>query len=136
MRYRRLGRSDLDVPVLSFGCGNFGGVGSAPHLFGQGDDERSAYTMLDSALDAGITMFDTANSYGGGRSERWLGRWLVSRGVRDDVMLTTKVGNRVGPGARDAGLSAGHIREQVDASLRRLCTDRIDLYLTHVFDPD
>ncbi|WP_248963642.1 aldo/keto reductase [Sphaerisporangium perillae] len=135
MRYRRLGHSDLRIPVLSFGCGNFGGVGSAGHLFGRGDDEETAYAMLDAALAAGITMFDTADSYGGGRSEEWLGRWLAGRGVRDEVMVTTKVGNRVGPGPHDAGLSAGHIRGQVDESLRRLRTDRVDLYLTHVHDP-
>jgi aryl-alcohol dehydrogenase-like predicted oxidoreductase len=135
MRYRRLGHSDLEIPVLSFGCGNFGGVGSAAHLFGKGDDEPSAYALLDDALAAGITMFDTADSYGGGRSEEWLGRWLVSRRVRDDVMVTTKVGNRVGPGPHDAGLSARHIRSRIDESLRRLRTDRIDLYLTHVHDP-
>ncbi|WP_424531961.1 aldo/keto reductase [Sphaerisporangium viridialbum] len=135
MRYERLGNSDLRVPVLSFGCGNFGGVGSAPRLFGEGDDERSAFTMLDAALDEGITMFDTANSYGGGRSEEWLGRWLAGRGVRDQVMVTTKVGNPVGRDPRDAGLSARHIGQQIDVSLRRLRTDRVDLYLTHVFDP-
>ncbi|MFF3243784.1 aldo/keto reductase [Streptomyces sp. NPDC002870] len=135
MRYRRLGDSDIRIPLLTFGCGNFGGIGSAPELFGQGDDERSAHQMLDAALAEGITMFDTANSYGGGRSEQWLGSWLRSRAVRDEVLITTKVGNRVGPGPLDAGLSAAHIRSQVEASLSRLGTDHIDLYLTHVSDP-
>ncbi|TCO60536.1 aryl-alcohol dehydrogenase-like predicted oxidoreductase [Actinocrispum wychmicini] len=134
VRYHRLGRSDLDISVLVMGCGNFGGMGSAPDLFGKGDDEPSAYTLLDAAFAAGITMYDTANSYGGGRSEEWLGQWLTSRGVRDDVLVTTKVGNRISP--HDGGLSAAHIRHQIDASLRRLNTDRVDLYLTHVFDPD
>jgi aryl-alcohol dehydrogenase-like predicted oxidoreductase len=135
MRYVRLGGSDLEVSVVALGCGNFGGVGSAPELFGQGENEREAGELLDAALDAGITLLDTANTYGGGRSEEWLGRWLASRGVRDEVVLTTKVGNAVGPGPDERGLSATHIRGQVEASLRRLRTDRIDLYLTHAPDP-
>ncbi|WP_113700514.1 aldo/keto reductase [Nonomuraea lactucae] len=135
MRYRRLGDSDLHVSALSFGCGNFGGLGSAAHLFGQGDDEKTARAMLDTVFEAGVTMFDTADSYGGGRSEEWLGRWLADRGVRDRVVVATKVGNRVGPDPGAAGLSERHIRGQVETSLRRLRTDRIDLYLTHVHDP-
>jgi 1-deoxyxylulose-5-phosphate synthase len=135
MRYVRLAGTDLDVSVLGLGCGNFGGVGSAPELFGRGDDEATAFALMDAAREHGITLFDTANSYGGGRSEEWIGRWLASRGARDDVVLTTKVRNRVGPGPDDEGLSARHIREQIDASLRRLGTDRIDLYLAHEPDP-
>jgi aryl-alcohol dehydrogenase-like predicted oxidoreductase len=133
MRYRRLGTSDLRIPVLTLGCGNFNGIGSTPELFGRGDDEQTAFTVLDSALEHGITMFDTANSYGGGRSEEWLGRWLTSRGVRDRVLLTTKVGSAVGAG--DAGLSAAHLCAQIEASLRRLGTDHVDLYLAHAPDP-
>ncbi|MEU4562163.1 aldo/keto reductase [Actinoplanes sp. NPDC023936] len=135
MRSVRLGRSDLRTPSLIFGCGNFGGIGSAAEAVGLGDDESTAYSLLDRALDAGITMFDTADSYGGGRSEEWLGRWMACRGVRAQVMVTTKVGNRVGPGEHDAGLSRRHIRAQIEASLRRLQTDYVDLYLTHVADP-
>lgn len=134
VRYTRLGHSDLDISVLVMGCGTFGGLGSSPAHFGKGDDERTAYALLDTALEGGINTFDTANSYGGGRSEEWLGRWLTSRGVRDDVILTTKVGNRVGP--HSGGLSAAHIREQIEESLRRLNTDRVDLYLTHIYDDD
>ncbi|MFL6144546.1 MAG: aldo/keto reductase [Labedaea sp.] len=133
MRYTRLG--DLEVSVIALGCGNFGGVGSAPELFGRGESEPAAVALLDAAHEQGITLLDTANSYGGGRSEEWLGRWLGSRGVRDDVVLTTKVGNAVGPVAADRGLSAGHVRAQIEASLRRLGTDRVDLYLTHAPDP-
>jgi aryl-alcohol dehydrogenase-like predicted oxidoreductase len=135
MRYQRLGDHGPTVPVLILGCGNFGGVGSAPELFGRGDTEDVARALLDRALEFGITMIDTANSYGGGRSEEWIGRWLVSRGVRDRMILTTKVFNRVGPHPRDAGLSRRHIHEQIDASLRRLRTDRVDLYLAHAADP-
>jgi aryl-alcohol dehydrogenase-like predicted oxidoreductase len=134
MRYARLAGSDLMVSVLGLGCGNFGGIGSAPELFGRGEDEAAAFALMDAAHGHGITLFDTANSYGGGRSETWIGRWLASRRVRDEVVLTTKVRNWVGPRPEDEGLSARHIREQVEASLRRLGTDRIDLYLAH--EPD
>ena len=136
MRYARLGRSDLEVSVLGLGCGNYGGIGSTPELFERGDDERTAFTLMDAARDAGVTLFDTANSYGGGRSEEWVGRWLASRpGARDEIVLTTKVRNRVGTDPGDEGLSRQQIRSQIDASLRRLNSDRVDLYLAHEPDP-
>jgi aryl-alcohol dehydrogenase-like predicted oxidoreductase len=135
MRYVRLGRSDLEVSVIALGCGNFGGIGSIPELVGRGDDEATAFALMDAARERGITLFDTANSYGLGRSEEMVGRWLSSRRARDGIVLTTKVRNRVGPRPEDEGLSARHIREQVEASLRRLGTDRIDLYLAHEPDP-
>lgn len=133
MRYVSLGK--LVVSAVALGCGNFGGVGSAPETFGRGEDERQAFALLDAALERGITLLDTANSYGGGRSEEWLGRWLAARRVRDQLVITTKVGNPVGPDPTDQGLSARHLRTQVEASLRRLRTDRVDLYLTHEPDP-
>ena len=120
--------------MLFLGCGNFGGIGSLPELFGLGDDQEAAFAVMDAALAAGVRMFDTANSYGGGVSEDWIGQWLADRGTRDDVLLTTKVASPVGPGPEDRGLSRGHIRAQIEASLRRLRTDRIDLYLTHAPD--
>lgn len=132
MRYRPLGNTALQVSVLALGCGNFGGVGSVPELFGRGDDRDTAFTLMDAARDCGISLFDTANAYGGGTSEQWVGQWLASRGARAEVVLTTKVRNRVGP---DEGLSARQIREQIDASLRRLGTDCVDLYLAHAPDP-
>jgi len=135
MLYARLAQPGLEVSVVGLGCGNFGGIGSAPELFGRGDDEATAFALMDAAREHGITLFDTANSYGGRRSEEWVGRWLASRHARDEIVLTTKVRNRVGPRPQDEGLSAAHIREQVEASLRRLCTDRIDLYLAHEPDP-
>jgi aryl-alcohol dehydrogenase-like predicted oxidoreductase len=134
MRSVRLGRTDLEVSVVALGCGNFGGIGSDPELIGQGDDEQTAFALMDAALQRGITLFDTANSYAWGRSELVVGRWLASRRARDEVVLTTKVRNRVGPGPDDEGLSAGHIRREIDNSLRRLGTDHVDLYLAH--DPD
>lgn len=135
MRYRRLGDTSLRVSVLALGCGNFGGVGSAPELVGRGDDRDTAFALMDAAREHGITLFDTANAYGGGVSEQWVGQWLASRGARDQVVLTTKVRNRVGPDPGDEGLSARHIRTQIEANLRRLGTDRVDLYLAHEPDP-
>ena len=134
MRYVQLGRSDLQVSVVALGCGNFGGIGSAPELIGQGDDEDTAFALMDAAREHGITLFDTANSYGGGASELAVGRWMASRRSRDEIVLTTKVRNRVGPNPDDEGLSAAHIRREIDNSLRRLGTDHVDLYLAH--DPD
>ncbi|HEX5403697.1 MAG TPA: aldo/keto reductase [Pseudonocardiaceae bacterium] len=134
MRYTALGASGLEVPVLFLGCGNFGGLGSPPELFGLGDDKETAFAVLDAALAADVRMLDTANSYGGGVSEEWIGDWLVSRGVRDEIMLTTKVASPMGPAAQDRGLSRRHIRQQIEASLRRLRTDRVELYLAH--EPD
>jgi 1-deoxyxylulose-5-phosphate synthase len=135
MRYVRLGRTDIEVSVIALGCGNFGGIGSAPELVGQGEDERAAFALMDAAREQGITLLDTANSYGAGSSETAVGRWLASRRARDQVVLTTKVRNRIGPGPGDEGLSARHIREQIEASLRRLGTDHVDLYLAHEPDP-
>jgi aryl-alcohol dehydrogenase-like predicted oxidoreductase len=134
VRYTTLGASGFEVPVLFLGCGNFGGIGSSPELFGLGDDKDTAFAVMDAALAAGIRMFDTANSYGGGVSEEWIGDWLVSRGVRDEILLTTKVASPMGPDEADRGLSRRHIREQIEASLRRLRTDRVELYLSH--EPD
>jgi aryl-alcohol dehydrogenase-like predicted oxidoreductase len=135
MRYVRLGDTGLTVPVLILGCGNFNGIGSAPELFGKGENEPEAFAVMDRARELGITMFDTANSYGGGYSEEWVGRWMAERGTREEIIVTTKVGNRVGDQPGDFGLSRRHIVEQVEKSLRRLRTDRVDLYLTHAPDP-
>jgi aryl-alcohol dehydrogenase-like predicted oxidoreductase len=138
MQYRRLGSTGVKVSSLGLGCGNFGGIGSAPALFGMGEAEPQAIELLDRARDAGITLLDTADAYGGGRSETFLGNWLRARGsaVRDQLVITTKVYNPVGPGANQRGLSRLHVQRQIDASLARLATDRIDLYLVHEPDPD
>lgn len=137
METRPLGSTDLRIPRLILGCGNFGGVGSAPEFYGMGETEEQACAIMDRALDLGITAFDTANSYGGGRSEAYIGRWLKAKGsrVRDHLILSSKVFNPVGPGPEDRGLSRAHILRQIDASLSRLQTDRLDMYLTHEPDP-
>ena len=135
MEHRRFGRTGLLVSRLGLGCGGFGGVGSEPSLVGRGEDEAAAFAIMDRALELGIDYFDTANSYGGGRSEAIIGRWLRARGARDQVVLSTKVFNRMGPGPNDAGLSRRHLVRAVEDSLRRLQTDWIDLYVTHEVDP-
>ncbi|HEY7291923.1 MAG TPA: aldo/keto reductase [Vicinamibacterales bacterium] len=138
MDYRRLGSTGLKISRLGLGCGNFGGIGSAPEFFGKGESEAEAYALMDRALDAGINFFDTANAYGGGRSESYIGRWLKAKGsaAREKILLSSKVFNPVGPGPNDRGLSRAHILRQVDESLARLQTDRLDMYLVHEPDPD
>jgi aryl-alcohol dehydrogenase-like predicted oxidoreductase len=138
MDYRRLGTTGLKISRLGLGCGNFGGVGSSPAFFGKGENEEQAFDLMDRAYDAGINFFDTANAYGGGRSETFIGRWLHAKGpaVRQQLLLSSKVFNPVGPGPNDRGLSRRHILQQVDESLTRLQTDRLDMYLIHEPDPD
>ncbi|HKE17437.1 MAG TPA: aldo/keto reductase [Kofleriaceae bacterium] len=138
MDYRRLGSTGLQISRLCLGCGNFGGVGSAPAFFGMGEGSDEASALMDRAWDAGINLFDTADAYGGGRSESFIGEWLARKGpaVRDRLVLSTKVFNPVGPGPNQRGLSRLHIVRQVEASLSRLRTDRLDLYLIHEPDPD
>lgn len=129
---------DFGVSRLVLGCGSFGGIGSAPAFHGRGETEAQAFELMDRAWAAGIHAFDTADAYGGGRSESYIGRWLKSKGasVRDQLLLTSKVFNPVGPGPDERGLSRKHILRQIDASLARLQTDRLELYLMHEFDPD
>src|SRR5438445_9411602 len=138
MEYRRLGSTGLKISRLGLGCGNFGGIGSAPAFFGMGENEPQAFELMDRALDAGINFFDTADAYGGGRSESFIGRWLKAKGshVREQLLLSSKVFNPVGPGPNDRGLSRRSILRQVDASLSRLQTDRLDMYLIHEPDPE
>ena len=119
MRTRRLGSSDLEVTVVGLGCNNFGGR----------IDEAAAREVIDAALDAGVTFFDTADVYGNrGGSEEIIGRALGGR--RDQVVLATKFGHDLGDGETARG-ARPYIRKAVEASLRRLQTDRIDLYQYH-----
>jgi aryl-alcohol dehydrogenase-like predicted oxidoreductase len=135
MEYRGFGRTGMRVSVLGLGCGGFGGVGSAPELFGKGEDKATAFALMDRAWDAGINYFDTADSYGGGVSETIIGAWLKERKVRDQLILSTKVGYAVPGGPNEQGLSRRHLTEAIDGSLRRLQTDHIDLYVTMEPDP-
>jgi aryl-alcohol dehydrogenase-like predicted oxidoreductase len=137
MLYKHLGRTGLKVSAIGLGCGNFGGIGSAPAFFGKGETEQEARAIMDTAWDLGINFFDTADAYGGGRSESYIGGWLRTKGqaIRDQLVLSSKVFNPVGDGPNDRGLSRRHILRQVEASLRRLGTDHLDLYLIHEPDP-
>jgi aryl-alcohol dehydrogenase-like predicted oxidoreductase len=129
---RPLGRSGLTLPRVMLGCGNFGGVGSAPAFFGRGITEDGAFALMDAAWEMGLRHFDTADAYGGGRSEAMIGRWCAARGVRPAI--TTKTFNPMDDGA-DSGLSPARIERQLASSLERLGAERVDLYLAHDFDP-
>jgi 1-deoxyxylulose-5-phosphate synthase len=130
---RPLGLSGLTISRVALGCGNFGGVGSAPAFFGQGLTQDQAFELMDAAWEFGLTHFDTADAYGGGRSETAIGRWIASRGVRPQ--LTTKTYNPMRADA-DHGLKPERIARQLHASLERLGVDHVELYLAHEFDPD
>jgi aryl-alcohol dehydrogenase-like predicted oxidoreductase len=136
MEHRALGRSGVDVSRIVLGCGNFGGIGSAPAFFGAGETEGEAHALLDAAWEAGITTLDTADAYGGGRSETYIGNWLRAKGpeVRAQVVLTTKTFNPMTQGG-DSGLAPDRIRRQLESSLARLGVEAIDLYLPHAMDP-
>jgi aryl-alcohol dehydrogenase-like predicted oxidoreductase len=134
MEYRLFGRTGMRVSVLGLGCGGFGGIGSAPELFGKGEDKKTAFALMDRAWDAGINYFDTADSYGGGVSETIIGAWLKERKVRDRLVLSTKVFYAMRDGPNDQSLSRRHITQAIDGSLRRLQTDYVDLYV--IMEPD
>lgn len=131
MELRRLGRSPLQVPPLCFGC----------NIFGWTVDEATSFTLLDGLLEHGINFLDTADVYSrwapghqGGESEAIIGRWMKARGNRDRIILATKVGMDMGEGR--VGLKAGYIAQALEASLKRLQTDYIDLYQSHKDDPE
>src|SRR6201994_2440776 len=131
MENHKLGRSEISLPPIMFG-GN---------VFGWTADEATSFKLLDACIDAGINAIDTADVYSvwarghqGGESETVIGNWLKRRGRRDDVIIATKVGAPMGSG--DKGLSRSWIMQEVEASLKRLQTDVIDLYQAHRDDPD
>lgn len=131
METRLLGRSGFKVPVLGLGAGTFGGKG--PLFSAWGDtDVAQARRMIDLCLDAGLNLFDTADVYSDGASEDILGQALQGR--RDQVILSTKTGLRLGDGPNDAGASRLRLLRAVEACLRRLRTDYIDLLQLHAFD--
>jgi aryl-alcohol dehydrogenase (NADP+) len=133
MEYTRLGDSGLQVSRITIGCMSWGDGGNdRPWL----KDEAFAEQTISSALDAGINFFDTANVYAAGTSEEYTGRSLWKHADREDVVLATKVFNRMRPGPNGAGLSRKAILQEIDASLARLGTDYVDLYQIHRFDPE
>jgi aryl-alcohol dehydrogenase-like predicted oxidoreductase len=137
METRELGASGVRLTRIVLGCGNFGGIGSAPELFGQGESPEEAFALMDAAWDLGIRAFDTADAYGGGRSETAIGAWLRTKGsdVRDALTVTTKTYNPMDTG-HDHGLSRTRILRQIDTSLGRLGLERVPLYLAHEFDDE
>jgi len=131
MEYRSLGKSGLKVSSLSFGAGTFGGVGPLFGAWGN-SDVQEARRLIDICLEAGVNLFDTADVYSNGASEEVLGAAL--KGRRDQVLISTKVGLPIGDGPNDAGTSRQRLIASVEAALRRLDTDYIDLLQLHAFD--
>ncbi len=131
MQYRKLGRHGIEVPALCLGT----------MTFGLQVDEKRSFDILDKAYDAGLTFFDTADAYplGGnrdtiGQTESIIGRWISQRGHRDRLIIATKCFAPTRGGPNNMGLSRQHIVESIDASLRRLQTDRVEIYQSHGFD--
>ena len=131
MEYRHLGASGLKVPALSFGAGTFGGSGPLFGAWGT-SDAKEARRLVDICLDAGLTLFDTADVYSNGASERVLGEAI--RGRRDKVLISTKIALPMGEGPGEAGTSRTRLIRSVEAALARLGTETIDLLQLHAFD--
>ena len=131
MEYRTLGGSGLKIPALIFGTATFGGGNEFLRKWGA-TDVQEATALVDVALEAGCTMFDTADSYSTGLSEEILGAAI--KGRRDQALIATKTGMPMGDGPNDSGTSREKIIRSCEASLKRLGTDYVDLYQLHAFD--
>src|SRR5882757_1380149 len=131
MEFRQLGNSGLTVPVLSFGCGTFGGRGDFFGAWGN-TDVQEATRLVDICLEAGLNFFDTADVYSQGASEEILGKAIAGR--RNSLLISTKATFPMGDGPNDLGSSRYHLIQACEASLRRLNTDHIDVYHLHAFD--
>ena len=135
MKYRQLGSTGTRVSVLCLGAMTFGEADEKSFMHKVSADEKESHGVLDRALEAGVNFIDTADVYGqDGLSERVLGAWLAARKARDKVVLATKGRFRMAPGPNGTGASRMRIQRAIDASLRRLGTDRIDLYQIHMQD--
>jgi aryl-alcohol dehydrogenase-like predicted oxidoreductase len=132
METRYLGRSGFKVPALSFGTGTFGGKGEFFAAWGA-TDVQEATRLIDVCVDAGVTMFDSADIYSAGAAEEVLGQAIAHR-PRDSLILSTKATFRAGKGPNDVGSSRAHLITAVEKSLKRLGTDYIDLFQLHGFD--
>jgi aryl-alcohol dehydrogenase-like predicted oxidoreductase len=132
MKYVKLGRTGLEVSRICLGCMSYGTPERGNHLWSLPEDESRPF--IRQALEAGINFFDTANVYSDGTSEEIVGRALKDFASRDEVVIATKVHGRMRPGPNGAGLSRRAIMSEIDASLRRLGTDYVDLYQIHRWD--
>src|SRR5580693_8860580 len=131
MEYRQLGGSGFKVPVLTLGTGTFGGKGDLFSAWGN-SGVSEATRLVDICLEAGLTMFDSADVYSAGHAEEILGAAIAGR--RDQVLISTKATFRLGDGPNDVGSSRYHLIRSVEGSLKRLGTDHIDLFQLHAFD--
>jgi aryl-alcohol dehydrogenase-like predicted oxidoreductase len=131
MEFRQLGHSGLQVPVLSFGTGTFGGGTEFFRAWGA-SDTKEATRLVDICLEAGVNFFDTADVYSNGLSEEILGKAIAGR--RNDLLISTKATFRLGKGPNDVGSSRYHLVKACEASLRRLNIETIDVYHLHGFD--
>ncbi len=134
MEYTKLGRTGLDVSRICLGCMSYGGSNRGNHAWSLGEEESRPF--IKRAIEAGINFFDTANRYSLGSSEEILGRAIKDFARRDEIVIATKVHGRMRPGPNGAGLSRKAIMAEIDASLRRLGTDYVDLYQIHRWDYD
>ncbi|MFM9918594.1 aldo/keto reductase [Lacisediminihabitans sp. H27-G8] len=133
MEYTSLGNSGLEISAVTLGCMSYGEPDRGNHSWSLPEEQSRPF--IRRALELGITTFDTANVYSNGSSEEIVGRALQDFATREEVVIATKVHGVMRPGPNGGGLSRGHIMEQIDASLRRLGTDYVDLYQIHRWDP-
>ena len=131
MEFRQLGYSGLQVPIISFGTGTFGGSNEFFKAWGS-SDVAEATRLVDICLEAGVNLFDTADIYSYGAAEEILGKAIAGR--RNQVLIATKATFAMDDGPNDVGSSRYHLIESCEASLRRLGTDHIDIYHMHAFD--
>lgn len=135
MQYRQLGTTGTQVSVLCLGAMTFGEADEKSFMHKVGSDEKESFAVLDRAFEAGINFVDTADVYGqDGLSERVFGSWIKQRDTRDRIVVATKGRFRMAPGPNGTGASRMRITQAIDASLKRLGTDRIDLYQIHMQD--
>jgi 1-deoxyxylulose-5-phosphate synthase len=133
MKYVKFGKTGLDVSRICLGCMTYGEPTRGPHPWSL--DEASSRPLIKQAIDLGVNFFDTANVYSDGTSEEFLGRALKDFARRDDIVIATKLNQRMRKGPNGAGLSRKNIMTEIDHSLRRLGTDYVDLYQIHRWDP-
>ena len=135
MEYRNLGSSGLKVPVLCLGAMTFGEADEKSFMYKVGTDDKTAFAIMDRALERGVNFIDTADVYGqDGLSEKIVGAWMAEHKTRDKIVLATKFRFRMGEGPNSSGAARYRIVRTVEESLKRLKTDRIDLYQIHMQD--